>query len=343
LEARSHTPQHQADQQMPSPLIQAVQRFSTMKVVVVGDVMLDMYEHCYTAQSKPIDSEKAGRRAYTAQALHRHLGGAGNVAANLAAFGVETTLVGVAGNDGHHLTVTQLLKEHGIRCSLVEDPQRQTTTKNRLYLDDEYVLRRDDERTSPIPQAIANRVFDQMRDELYGANAVILSDYAKGVFSEPMAQAMIAACHARSTPVIVDFKPSNKAMFRQADIIAPNAGEAESLFPGFNTTDALEHDTRALYAHLQSRHLIVTLGNQGICGFDGQTFFHHPAYPVPVVDAVGCGDTVRASLAAGYSAGLSLKDSAALANRAAGLVCKKQGTASVSYDELLADLTGTDG
>ena len=84
---------------MNNPLLQAVHRFSTLKVVVVGDVMLDMYEHCYTAQSKPIDSEKPGRRAYTAQAMHRHPGGAGNVAANLTAFGVTTSLIGVTGND----------------------------------------------------------------------------------------------------------------------------------------------------------------------------------------------------------------------------------------------------
>ena len=323
---------------MNNPLLQAVHRFSTMKVVVVGDVMLDMYEHCYTAQSKPIDSEKPGRRAHTAQAMHRHPGGAGNVAANLTAFGVTTSLIGVTGNDGHHLTLQQLADERGIRCRLVRDAQRQTTTKNRLYLDDDYILRRDDECTDPIPEAIAGMVLHEVMCELDGADAIILSDYAKGVFSESLAQAIISTCRSRSIPVIVDFKPTNRSMFRHADIIAPNASEAKALLPGFNTTDTLDTDTRELYAHLQSRNIIITLGSQGICGFDGQTFFHHPAHQVTVADTVGCGDTVRAGLATGYSAGLSLEESAVLANQAASLVCKKQGTASVSADELLTDL-----
>jgi D-beta-D-heptose 7-phosphate kinase/D-beta-D-heptose 1-phosphate adenosyltransferase len=318
-------------------LRQAVARFSTMKVVVTGDVMLDIYEYCYTAQSKPIDSEKPGRRAYTAQALHRHPGGAGNVAANLAALGVATSLVGVTGNDGRHLTLQQLFEQRGIRSRLVRDPGRQTTTKNRLYLDDEYLLRRDDESTALMPAPVAQALLNEVRCELDGADAVILSDYAKGVFSEETGQAIIAVCRERRIPVVVDFKPPHQGYFRSADIIAPNAGEAETLLPGFNAAP-LETALRTLHGMLCCQGVVVTLGERGICGYDGAAFFHLPAYRVRVVDAVGCGDTVRAVLALGHAAGLRLEEAADLANRAASLVIQKMGTATVTREELMAAL-----
>lgn len=319
---------------------QAVARFSTMKIVVVGDVMLDLYEYCYTDQSKPIDSEKPGRRAYTAQALHRHLGGAGNVAANLASLSVAAVLIGVAGNDGRHLTLQQLCERQSIRARLIRDPQRQTTTKNRLYLDDEYLLRRDDECADPIPETVIQTLLNEVRCELDGADAVVLSDYAKGVFSETLAQEIIAACRSRSLPVIVDFKPAHRAFFRGASIIAPNAGEAGTMLPGEHFTgvseDALERNTRRLHEQLGCRSLVITLGAHGICGTDGQAFFHVPSRKVQVIDAVGCGDTVRAVLALSHASGLDLEEAAVLANQAAGLVIQKPGTATLTREELLS-------
>ncbi|MBM3262028.1 MAG: bifunctional hydroxymethylpyrimidine kinase/phosphomethylpyrimidine kinase [candidate division Zixibacteria bacterium] len=319
---------------------QTVAWFSTMKIVVVGDVMLDLYEYCYTDRSKPIDSEKPGRRAYTAQAVHRSPGGAGNVAANLASLSVTTVLIGVAGNDGHNLTLQQLCERRGIRARFIRDPARQTTTKNRLYLDDEYLLRRDDECTDPIPETVGLSLFNEVLCELDGADAVVLSDYAKGVFSETLAQEIITVCHTRSLPVIVDFKPAHRVFFRGASIIAPNAGEAESLLPSKRfsspTDDTLECNARRLHALLDCRNLIVTLGEHGLCGTDGKTFFHVPSHRVQVVDAVGCGDTVRAVLALGHAAGLDLREAAELANRAAGMVIRKTGTATLTREELLA-------
>ena len=325
---------------MPHRLKQAITRFSTMKVVVVGDVMLDLFEYCYSAQSKPIDSEKPGRRAYTAQALHRHPGGAGNVAANLSALDVTALLIGVTGADGHHLTLEQLCEQRAIRARLIRDPKRQTTLKNRLYLDDEYLLRRDDETTEPLSETVRERVLNEVRCELDGADAVILSDYAKGLFSEELAQSVIQLCAGRALPVIVDFKPTHQSLFRGATIIAPNAGEARVLLPGapFAAGDdaGLEQDVRGLYERLACDNIVVTLGEHGICGYDGHGFFHLPAHPVHVVDAVGCGDTVRAILALGHAAGLSLVETADLANHAAAIAVQKLGTATVTREELLA-------
>lgn len=323
---------------MTHRLKQAITRFGTLKVVVLGDVMLDVYEYCYTAQSKPIDSEKPGRRAYTAQALHRHPGGAGNVAANLAALDVTALLIGVTGADGHHLTLEQLCEQRAIDARLIRDPQRQTTLKNRLYLDEEYLLRRDDETTDPLSESVREMVLNEFRSELDGADAVILSDYAKGLFSEELAQTIIHLCVGRSLPVIVDFKPEHHALFRGATIIAPNAGEARALLPGasFTVQAELEQDVRRLYEQLACEKIVVTLGEHGICGYDGRHFFRLPANRVQVVDAVGCGDTVRAVLALGHAAGLSLEETAGLANEAAAIAVQKLGTATITREELLA-------
>ena len=313
-------------------------RFSTMKVAVVGDVMLDLFEYCHSDQSKPIDSEKPGARAYKAQKLLKQLGGAGNVAANLTALGVHTYLIGVTGNDGHHLTLKQLAEQSGIHYSFIRDSVRPTTTKNRLYLDGEYLLRRDDEANHPIPEFISTTVFNEVTFELDGADAVILSDYNKGVFSEVLAQDIIRACRERRIPVIVDFKPPNRSYFRDADIIAPNATEAEAIWPEFDRTSPIKGGLRKLYDMVASRNLIVTLGAHGICGTDGNDAFHIPAIDVPAMDAVGCGDTTRALLALGHAAGLPLPRSAELANLASSIVVQKIGTDTVSIDELKGQL-----
>ncbi|MBT5876029.1 MAG: hypothetical protein HOH43_21560, partial [Candidatus Latescibacteria bacterium] len=118
------------------------------------------------------------------------------------------------------------------------------------------------------------------------------------------------------------------------DIIAPNAVEAQELWPEFDITAPIRDGLRKLYESLACRNLIVTLGDQGICGTDGSTFFHMPIIRVPAKDAVGCGDTTRALLALGHAVGLPLRESAELANIASSIVVQKLGTDTVTLDEL---------
>jgi len=326
--------------------IKQIQRFSTMKVVVLGDVMLDVYEFCSTEASKPINSEKPGKRAYTAQQTVRALGGAGNVAANLASLGVSTSLIGVTGNDGRYFTMQQISDELALRHCFIRDRSRPTTTKNRLYIDNEYILRRDDESAEPIEHETAMTLLNEALCELDGAQAVILSDYAKGIFSEQFAQQVIAACRDKGVPTIVDFKPVNRGIFYGASLIAPNSVEAEAILPGFNegidsVAGALEV-LQTLHGKLGCERLVVTLGERGICGYDGETMFHVPANKVEEVDAVGCGDTVRAVLATAHALGFSLEDAASLANDAAAVIVQKPATAMVDQGELIAFLEAKD-
>lgn len=320
---------------MKDAVIECIRKFSQLKVLVLGDVMLDVYDFCHTSASKPIDYEKAGKRAYKAQTSIKTIGGAGNVAANLVALGASTSLIGITGNDGYYFTLQQLADELGVTHCLIRDLTRPTTTKTRLYIDNEYVLRRDDEETHPISHETALTIINEFLREVNQTDAIILSDYNKGFFTEELAQRIIAVAGQRNIPVIVDFKPSNKSFFKGATIIAPNAVEAETLHPGFLDNSDLEGAVNAVYADLGCQHLVITLGEKGICGFDGHTFFHAAANQVQVVDEVGCGDTVRVGLALGYVAGLSLREASELANDAAAVVLQKIGTATVSQEELI--------
>lgn len=320
---------------MQTAMKHVIRRFSELKILVLGDVMLDMYDFCNTASSKPIDYEKSGKRAYTAYESIKTIGGAGNVAANLASLGVSTSLISVTGNDGHYFTLQDIADELSIAHCFIRDVTRPTTVKMRLYLDGEYLLRRDDEVTTPVSHETAITIVNEFLRELDHVDAVILSDYNKGFFIDDMTPHIIETAIQRKIPVIVDFKPPNKSLFKGATIIVPNDNEANVLCPGFLETDDLETATRALYAELACRNIVITLGRNGICGFDGERFFHAPANRVNVADEVGCGDTVRVGLAAGYAAGLSLQEAAELANDAAAVVIQKVGTATVTQDELL--------
>lgn len=319
----------------------AIDRFSGLKMLVLGDVMLDVYDFCRTEESRPIPSEKPGKRAYKAQQSIKTIGGAGNVAANLASLGAAASLIGITGNDGPCFVLQELSDALGIAHCFIRDRARPTTTKMRLYIDDEYLLRRDDESTEEVSHETALTIYNEFLRELEGADGVLLSDYDKGFFTEELVQRILQTCRERGVPVVVDFKPPNRAYFQGADIIAPNDAEAEAMQPGFKAAAqeslaGLEQAVRTLHAQVGGRNLVVTLGARGMCGFDGTDFFLAPGNRVEAVDAVGCGDTVRVGLALGYVLGLPLREAAELANDAAAVVVGKIGTATLTPDELRA-------
>jgi rfaE bifunctional protein kinase chain/domain len=315
--------------------LDAINRFSDLNVLVLGDVMLDIYEFCNTETSKPISSEKPGKRAYRAVESIKTLGGAGNVAANLAALGVNTTLIAITGQGGNASMLEELAEDAGITSRLIADPSRPTTTKIRLYIDDEYLLRRDYEENHKVKGDTAAAIGQAFLAAFDGCDAVILSDYDKGFFTHEIAQDVIRICGDKGVPIVVDFKPHNREMFAGADIIAPNETEAEQLHPGFSQNENMEKNAHVLYSQLSCGNLIVTLGEQGICGFDGESFFHSHGNHVKAVDAVGCGDTVRVGLTLGYILGMSLCEAADLANDAAAVAVQKIGTSVLTRKELI--------
>jgi D-beta-D-heptose 7-phosphate kinase/D-beta-D-heptose 1-phosphate adenosyltransferase len=316
-------------------LLNAARNFSNSKIIVIGDIMIDVYEFYLNSESKPIDSEKKGKRAYKSQHCITTLGGSGNVAVNLASLGASAVLMGLTGNDEKYFKVKELANELSIQHFLLRDDTRPTTTKTRIYIDNEYMFRRDDEKTHTIDTETAGTLLNELIHELHSATAVILSDYNKGMFTEENAQQIITECNKSNVPVIVDFKPMNRHYFKNATILCPNRQEAASIVPSFSTDDYKKSLTE-LYSRLHSKNVIVTLGSEGMCGYDGTDFFHIGCNDVTVADEVGCGDTVRAVLALGITNGLSLKETASLANDAAAVIVQKEATACLSSDELSA-------
>lgn len=318
-------------------LLAALPNLRDRRVLVLGDVMLDIYDFCSFAESKPIDSEKPGKRAYTAHDSVRTLGGAANVATNLASLGGRATLVGLTGDDGHAHTVRGLCEAAGLAHDLISDPTRPTTTKTRIYIDGEYLLRKDHEDAKAANSATAARLIEVTEKHITaGADAVVLSDYAKGVFTPESAKGVLSLCARAQVPVVVDFKPANRALFHGAGLLVPNETEATALLPGFRDSTDLAASVSDLRASLGAAAVVVTLGSRGLCGLSESTgFFHHAGHQVTAVDAVGCGDTVRAMLALGLAGGLNLRQSAALANHAAAIIVQKPATATLHPEELV--------
>ena len=245
--------------------LEVIDRIPGLQALVVGDVMLDVYEFCYTTDSKPIDSEKSGKRAYKAQDTIKVLGGAGNVAANLASLDVHTCLAGVTGNDENYFKIRDLVDRNSIDCALIRDKGRPTTTKSRLYLDGNYLLRRDTERTDPLDDRTSATLLEKVLSVLPKTDVVILSDYAKGVFTPKNTRQIIQKCRRLGIPVVVDFKPVNREFFNGADIIAPNAAEAAEIIGDFSLNN-LEPDCQRIHSLLGCHNTVITLGEQGLCG-----------------------------------------------------------------------------
>lgn len=303
------------------------------RILVIGDIMIDAYDFCHTAQSRP-SPERPDKKVYTAHRSERMLGGAGNVAANLASLNVKTSLLSICGDDGNAVEARRLFDAAGINAHLLEDLSRQTTIKTRLYIDDQYLLRRDDETTHKVSADVSKSLLLEFDEILDHVDAVILSDYNKGLFTKENAQAVIAACRARSIPVVVDLKPANASIFAGATVVAPNLKEACEICEEFDPYQK-EASLKMIHEVLQAEKVVVTIGAEGMLVYDEAASTHVPGCNVPSVDPCGCGDTVRACMTLGLVSGLSLVESAAFANYAASLVVQRLGTATLTPDDFL--------
>lgn len=304
------------------------------KILVVGDIMIDVYDFCYTANSRP-SPEAPDKKVYTAHRSEKVLGGAGNVAANLASLGVETSLLSICGDDGNALEARRLCEVSGIRQNLIKDASRPTTIKTRLYIDDHYLLRRDDELAHKVSAEQSCEIVRSFVRILDHVDAVILSDYNKGIFTAENAQAMITLCRERAIPVVVDLKPANAVIFSGATVVAPNLKEAGEICPGFDPYQK-EIALKDIHDVLGAEKVAVTIGGDGILVYENNQAVHVPGRKVRAVDPCGCGDTVRACLTLGLVNDLTLAEAAEFANYAASLVVQKLGTATLTPDELQA-------
>ena len=309
---------------------QLFERMRERRLLVVGDVMIDEWiwgTVTRISPEAPVPVVQVSDHSFT-------LGGAGNVANNLRALDAHVTFAAAIGSDGFAHYVADILATERIAADgLIRVEDRPTTRKTRVVAHNQQVVRADWESSAPLTQADRARLVDVVRTYAAQADAVVLSDYAKGLFSRDIVDAALAC-----PIVLADPKPQNLELFRGVTCVAPNVHEAAQA-SGVPITDdrSLERAGAALLDALQCRYVVITRGEHGMSlfGRDGERL-HIPSVARTVFDVSGAGDTVIAVLSLALAAGAPIELAMQLANYAAGAVVEKLGTATASADEILA-------
>ena len=317
-------------------LLNLVDQLGTPRVLIVGDLILDRY---VTGDVERISPE-APIPLLTAKSSEMRLGGAGNVAANLLAMEAEVEVVGIVGDDDRGETLLGQLEECGADASgVVRLAERPTTLKTRMLGGAQQILRVDWEDRRPLTGDAADQLIARVRERVGRAQALIVSDYGKGVMTSEVTQATIEAARAAGVPVLVDPKGTDYTRYRGATLVTPNRKEAEeALARDLSRLDDIPQAAADLIDLARLDAAVITLGPDGIF-FRSTRAGDEPEGRVPalarsVYDVTGAGDTVIAHLALGIADGLGLGDAVRLANRAASIVVGRRGAASVSRHEL---------
>jgi D-beta-D-heptose 7-phosphate kinase/D-beta-D-heptose 1-phosphate adenosyltransferase len=318
-------------------LADILKQFPGQRILVLGDVILDWYWWGQASRLSPEAPVPVVRKQRTTM----QPGGAGNTAANLAALGASVSLYGVTGRDAHAEDLRKELAAHGVETSrLVAEPGRPTTTKTRVIAAHQQVVRVDEEETGPISEAIADDVLKALKNDLEGAAAVVVSDYAKGFLTPQLLQAVIAEARGAGKRVFVDPKGADALRYRGAFLLKPNRLEL-GLLTGLpaSTPDEVRAAGAQLAAKMPGTHLLVTEGDAGMTLFvDSQPPQHAASTPRQVFDVTGAGDTVLSVIAMAVTAGASWTDAMQLATEAAGIAIGRMGSVAVSLSDLEKNL-----
>ncbi|MEM5326840.1 D-glycero-beta-D-manno-heptose-7-phosphate kinase [Paraburkholderia sp. JHI2823] len=302
------------------------EKLATSRVLVVGDVMLDRYWFGDVNRISP----EAPVPVVHVQRKEDRLGGAANVARNAAALGAHAGLLCVVGHDEPGERIIELLGESNVNAYLERDPALPTTIKLRVLSRQQQLLRVDFENTPAHEILLAGLArFDAL---LPTYDVILLSDYAKGGLTH--VTQMIAKARAAGKAVLVDPKGDDWERYRGASLITPNRAELREVVGTWKSEEDLHARVTKLRRELQFDALLLTRSEEGMTLFSDAGVLHAAADAREVYDVSGAGDTVIATVAVMLGAGLPLVECVALANRAAGIVVGKLGTATVDYDEL---------
>ena len=314
----------------------ALANLGEQTVLCVGDVMLDEFVYGDVTRISP----EAPTPVLAVQRSVIQIGGAGNVARNIAALGAQCILVSLIGNDDAGLTLTNALGKFDglIVPDLVIDKARQTTRKVRFVSEHHsaHLVRADWETTAPTSAQSETAIISYAETAMQQAGAVVLSDYAKGTLTPRVIRAIIDAARRYGKPVVVDPKGHDYSVYRGATLITPNRQELGAAVHRPVTTEAEIGKAAAELARLvESEAVLVTRSEEGMTlHIEGQAPIHIPAYPVKVRDVSGAGDTVAAVMAVLLAMQAPFESAMRAANAAAAVVVGKRGTATVSLAEL---------
>ncbi len=312
-----------------------IERFPSCRLLVVGDLMLDEYVWGTVGRISP----EAPVPVVAVTRDTRALGGAANVAVNVASLRARVRLAGLVGADPAGREVVRLLRKSRIAVdALVADPDRPTTVKTRVIAQHQQVVRVDRERNEPPSDATCAALIRKVVAAVAETDGVVLSDYRKGALSPGLVEATVAAARKRGVFVAVDPKQKDFSYYRGCTLITPNKAEAEAALGGRELAGDLEiwEGGKALIRRSGAKAVLITRGEEGMSLVErGRTsFFHIPARARQVFDVTGAGDTVIGTLAVGMGVGAPLREAALLANVAAGVVVGEVGTAPITTEKL---------
>ena len=310
-----------------------IRRFSGVRILVVGDIMLDRFiwgRVSRISPEAPVPVVVVDKETFL-------LGGAANVVNNIHSLGGKASLCGVIGDDEMGQKIIQRLSEMGIERSGVSiEPGRQTTVKTRIIAHHQQLVRIDRETTQHPKVSTLRSLSDYLKRNIRNFDGVILSDYGKGLLTKGMIRNTIRTARDAKKFVMVDPKIKNFFFYRGATVVTPNTGEASSASRISITDEAsLGRAGRILLKRLKYDALVITRGEDGMAIFEPhQKPFLVPTEAKEVYDVTGAGDTVIGTMALALGAGASIRRAAELANHAAGIVVGKVGTATVDQKEL---------
>jgi len=313
-----------------------VQQFSDQPILVVGDLMLDRYVWGRVERISP----EAPVPVVEVVKETVHLGGAANVAYNLAILRARPLLVGVVGGDeaGDRL-VEELHRQKISSEGIVRDEGRATTIKTRIIAHNQQVCRTDREDKTPLSQGTVDQVTSAYQTLLEQVKGMIISDYAKGALSLALVVDLIQAARQAKKFLAVDPKSGDFSVYRGASIVTPNKKEAVRA-SGVELVDEASfiQAGEKLLEVIAADYLLITRGEEGMTLFEVKEHTHIPTVAREVFDVSGAGDTVIASLTLAVAAGASIRDAAILANHAAGVAVGKLGTAAATGEEILSSI-----
>jgi D-glycero-beta-D-manno-heptose-7-phosphate kinase len=307
------------------------------KIMILGDIMVDEYLLGSVTRISP-EAPVPIVEIASSKVL---LGGAANVAANIRALGDEPILIGAVGRDHGAARLSDLLAEKGISNDfLVSDSTRQTTTKTRIIAHSQQIVRADREDRFELNEEIEQRIFRRFLSVADEVQALVISDYGKGVITKTLLERVIDHCIRRNIYVAVDPKETHFYNYKKVSLITPNHHEAGFAYGRRIVTEKdLVEVGNGLLDRLEAKSILITRGPDGMSLFsDGRPPTHIPTFARKVFDVTGAGDTVIAVFVSAVCAGAELSEAAIISNAGAGITVREVGTATVTPDQLRDEL-----
>ncbi|MGX2972180.1 D-glycero-beta-D-manno-heptose-7-phosphate kinase [Helicobacter sp. T3_23-1059] len=306
------------------------------KILVIGDLMVDHYIWGKCNRISP----EAPVQVVNVKEESNRLGGACNVAANLIAFGAKVSLCGIIGKDEFGKWLISELHAQNIDIThIIPTPTRPTTQKSRILISNQQVLRVDREKGEDIDENLQEEILSSLKRKMRDFDAVILSDYAKGLLTPKLTKSIIKLARSEGKPILVDPKGNDYSKYQNATLLTPNKLEAQIATQiQINDDESLKQAMKKLQKECKLDICLVTLSEEGIAILDKKKLVKSPTIAKEVYDVTGAGDTVIAALAFGLSGGLNIYEACHFANAAAAVVIGKIGSASANFSEIVAFL-----